>query len=53
MDRIGFIIEQLKEARRIAADDPRGQMVVYLLDLAIVEAEEELRHRLEDANEEH
>ncbi|MGO7560570.1 hypothetical protein ACC754_14090 [Rhizobium johnstonii] len=45
MDRIAFIMMQLKEARRIAADNQNGQMVVYLLDIAIVEAEEEQRRR--------
>ncbi|MBY5804056.1 hypothetical protein HFN52_10650 [Rhizobium leguminosarum] len=45
MDRIAFIIKQLKEARRLAADNPEGQMIVYLLDIAIVEAEEEQRRR--------
>ncbi|NEK42894.1 hypothetical protein GR250_15855 [Rhizobium leguminosarum] len=45
MGRIAFIIDQLKEARRIAADNPDAQMIVYLLDIAIVEAEEEQRRR--------
>ncbi|WP_283196635.1 hypothetical protein [Rhizobium sp. BT04] len=48
MDRIAFIIDQLKEARRIVAGRPDSEMVVYLLDLAIVEAEEEHRRRSED-----
>ncbi|UFW80048.1 hypothetical protein [Rhizobium sp. SU303] len=52
MDRIPFIIEQLKEARHIAADNPGGEMVVYLLDIAIVEAEEEQRRRSDQDEEE-
>lgn len=48
MDRIPFIIEQLKEARRIADDHTDGQMIVYLLDMAIVEAEEEQCRRSEE-----
>ncbi|MBY5763660.1 hypothetical protein HFO06_11225 [Rhizobium leguminosarum] len=45
MGCIAFIIDKLKEARHIAADNPDGEMIVYLLDIAIVEAEEEQRRR--------
>ena len=47
-DRLTLIIEQLKEARRIAAENPAGEMVAYLIDMAIVEAEEEQCHRQGD-----
>lgn len=38
---ISFLIDQLAAARALAENDSRRQMLVYLLDLAIVEAEEE------------
>ena len=48
VERISIIIKQLEEARRIAADNQSGEMVTYLIDLAIAEAEDERRQRSSD-----
>ncbi|GAA3075317.1 hypothetical protein GCM10010520_23050 [Rhizobium viscosum] len=51
--KISLFIDLLNAAKTIAEKDARRQMLVYLLDLAIVDAEEEReRQRLSHADTE-